>query len=117
MRVGGYLLLWGALLAGAPASGQEASRLEPVVTACDRLAAMPGDLSVPPGIDPVYEGLLDAPLVKIICEAAVEIRPDMPRLRHALGRANLHLGEHVIAKENLLKAADGGHAYSLTTLG
>lgn len=94
-----------------PASQREG---DPLVTECDRLAAMPHDEQA------IVEGVklekIDAEKALKACRSAVEKHPDSLRLKFQLGRSLAQYGEYDKAIRIFRETADKGYAAAMMAM-
>lgn len=102
----------------SPASVAEAKppRKESVME-CDTLAAHPDDPKKPKGIAGVADDDIQPGAALTACEEAIKVEPNNPRLKYQLARAYLSYEQPVEAVEQMMEAAEDGHAAAIAALG
>lgn len=84
---------------------------------CDALAARPDDPTRPQGVMGVSDDDLKAGQAAEICEEALAVEPDNPRLLYQLARAYLLFGKAAEGVEAMIEAAEQEHAVAIASLG
>jgi TPR repeat protein len=92
------------------------NELPPPTGDCDRLAGIPGDLNLPPGLAGVPFEKIDGKQAVAACRLALKANPSQPRFIFQLGRSLQAAGNPSEAAKYYRQAADLGYAAALTSL-
>jgi TPR repeat protein len=88
----------------------------PLITACDRLAASPSDITRPSGVPGVVLKKISPASAIAACEEEVALQPGNARLHFQLGRAYATAGKPAEAAAAYTHAADAGHLDAMNNL-
>jgi tetratricopeptide (TPR) repeat protein len=103
--------------ATSPAHPSDQALRRDLVTDCDRLAGMPYDTGLPPGLPGLEQAKIDVAASAAACNDAMQRYPDVPRFAFEAGRVANARKDYPQARRLYDKAAASGYAMALNNIG